>query len=631
MNARQAQILEFLKKADGWVKGKDLSTLLMVSDRTIRSDIEKLNQEMPGVIESSTRNGYLMVSDNLRQGDMVLPDTPDARAIFIIKQLLFNAKKLSFTDIEDQLFISENTLEGDIKRIRSIVKPYEGLSLLRENRTLSFGGSERIKRKIYRDLLTNELQGNFLNINKTASLYDKFDLLFVTSVFEQTLKQYAYDVRPTAMPMIIVHLGISIERMLNGNYIETNDRTNEIMKTVEYTITKDFYERVTKSIQIDYLESEVVGLASMLMGYKNSSNLEEMVEINGQSYSIDNLISEVITLLKGTFDLDFNQDEDFRNGLHLHIQSLIKRLMKNNVIPNVHLQEIKRTFPLIFEMGISAGRLIGKELDVEISEIEAGFLSLHIGAAYERRALKEKYHCMLIAPSNHSLSKLTKGKITNMFKDRMVITHISEYFVESEVEMSDVDLIITTLPIEHELAIPTIQVSLFLNHEDESRIFATLNDLDKRRFNIEFKTRFGTLIDERFFYTNLDGKSHDEVIKFMAKELEDANIVGRDFTQSVLDRESMSSTSFAYSVAIPHALELNSFQSKISIAILKKPMQWGTYEVKLVLLLAISEEDSALMWSFFDWLSEIIDNTEKLSQLMKSENRNEFVHWIMND
>lgn len=635
MNTRHEKILMFLKNSDDWVKGKDLSTLLMVSDRTIRSDIEKLNAEYPGIVESSTRSGYRLDHDVyatlMGKTDRNLPQTPDERSVFILKKLLVTESRLGFRELEDSLFISENTLESDIKRVRAIVKPYEGLSLVRESNTLRLGGDERIKRKIYRDLLTNELQGNFLNIDKTASLYEKFDLLYVTGVFEETLKKHNYEVRQTAMPMIIVHLGISVERMLNGNYVEEVGDNSEIQSSVEYSISQEFYQRITKSIPIQYNESEVVGIARILMGYKNSSLLKENVSMHGHVHSVSHVLNNIIDSLRLTYQLDFSQDEDFKNGLHLHIQSLISRLERNNAITNVHLQEIKRSFPLIFEMGLSTGRLLSSEMGVEISEVEAGFLALHIGAAYERLSNREKYHVMLIAPSNQSLSKLTKGKITNMFKDRMVITHIAEYFVETDVALSNVDLIVTTLPIEHSLKIPTIQVSLFLNHEDESKIFTTLNELDKQKFDIEFKTRFGTLIDEKFFYTDLIAKSPEDIIAHLCDDLHQVDIVDEDFKQSVLDREALSSTSFVYSVAIPHALELSSHKSKISIALLKKPITWGSYEVRMVLLLAITEEDSSLMWSFFDWLSEIIDDTEKLSQLLQSKNRDEFVHWIMKD
>ncbi|WZU00265.1 hypothetical protein MGH68_11705 [Erysipelothrix sp. D19-032] len=111
---------------------------------------------------------------------------------------------------------------------------------------------------------------------------------------------------------------------------------------------------------------------------------------------------------------------------------------------------------------------------------------------------------MPIAPNNRSLSKLTKGKITNMFKDRIEIAEIQEYFVEKDVLNHDIDLIISILPIEHRLEIPTVQISMFVNHDDESKIFRVLNEMDKNRFKQEFGNQFGTPIDERFFFNNLD-------------------------------------------------------------------------------------------------------------------------------
>lgn len=49
------------------------------------------------------------------------------------------------------------------------------------------------------------------------------------------------------------------------------------------------------------------------------------------------------------------------------------------------------------------------------------------------------------------------------------------------------------------------------------------------------------------------------------------------------------------------------------------------------MMLAINEKDSSTMWLFFDWLSETITNPSKMSKLLQSKNRNEFVHWMMDD
>lgn len=635
MNLRQQRILTHLFDNGSWIKGKELSKIMGVTDRTIRSDIENINNKYREIIESSTREGYKV---NKQKYDSLLfvdcesiPQTPDERRVHIIKSLLFNQQRLYLMDLQEQLFVSEFTIEADIKRIRETIKPYEGLRLVRKNNQLFFEGNEHVKRKLYRDLLTTEIQGNFLNLNKIATLYKKFDLLKIINIFEDVLHHYNYDIRQTATPMIMVHIGITIERMLSRNYLDYKNLNKRVIDTVEYTVSKTFFEKITKNIPIEYRQEEIIGLASILTGYKNAYLLREEVEFEGKSLSIPILLEEIVNNIKNRFDLDFSTDEDFKNGLHLHVQSLINRIQNHVVISNVHLQEIKKTYPLIFEIGIYIGQLIGDYFGFEISESEAGFIALHIGAAYDRLSVKHKYQVVLITPHNHSLSKITKGKITNMFKDRIEIKCVSDYFVEKEITNGNFDLIISTLPIQHNLEIMTIQISLFLSHEDESKIFTALNELDKRRFLLEFRNHFGSLIDERFYFSNLDYETPQEVIEYMSKKLLEEHIVPMSFQDSVFEREAMSSTSFAYSIAIPHPLNLVSHQSKIAIAILDKPIAWEKYPVQIVMLLAIKEEDSEVMWLFFDWLSETITNVTRMTNLLESTNRNQFVHWMMND
>ena len=58
MQIRQKKIVEILKEKKDWITGKELSTMLSVSDRTIRNDMELLRKECEGLIESSVRYGY---------------------------------------------------------------------------------------------------------------------------------------------------------------------------------------------------------------------------------------------------------------------------------------------------------------------------------------------------------------------------------------------------------------------------------------------------------------------------------------------------------------------------------------------------------------------------------------------
>ena len=49
MKTRQIKIVDILNERKDWVTGKELSAILEVSDRTIRSDINAINCELKGL------------------------------------------------------------------------------------------------------------------------------------------------------------------------------------------------------------------------------------------------------------------------------------------------------------------------------------------------------------------------------------------------------------------------------------------------------------------------------------------------------------------------------------------------------------------------------------------------------
>ena len=72
-------------------------------------------------------------------------------------------------------------------------------------------------------------------------------------------------------------------------------------------------------------------------------------------------------------------------------------------------------------------------------------------------------------------------------------------------------------------------------------------------------------------------------------------------------------------------------KSCISVAILKTPMNWGEYSVRLVILLAIRDVDRKLLRVFFDWLSSVVSDSVKMSRLLQAKSREEFLERILED
>ncbi|MGB4984174.1 MAG: PTS sugar transporter subunit IIA, partial [Erysipelotrichaceae bacterium] len=101
--------------------------------------------------------------------------------------------------------------------------------------------------------------------------------------------------------------------------------------------------------------------------------------------------------------------------------------------------------------------------------------------------------------------------------------------------------------------------------------------------------------------------------------------VEKYFKNSVMEREKMAYTSFNTGYAIPHAIDFSAIKSTISIALLKRPIKWGEYSIKIVFLLAVRKEESHLLKVFFDWLSSLNDEPDVLLSLNDAHTASDFV------
>lgn len=629
LNKRQNQIIDILNNDNNWITGKELAKLLNVSDRTIRSDIDVINKFYDCLlIKSNKRLGYQIDEALLFKQDIetkeLIPQNSHERCVYIIRELLFKSKEINLIALQDQVFVSGYSIDNDIKKIRKMISEYPSLKLIRSKNYISLRGNEADKRKLYKQLLTEETHGNFLNLNSIADLWSNFDLLEIKDILEDVCELYNYQIREIDFPMIMIHAGVAIERIINRNYINSKTAKHHLNNNIEYQISYEFFHRVSKTIDIELVEDEVVLFAQLLIGsYQKDDENENLDRLLNQ------IVDAVIKEVKDYFDINFSKDKDFKLGLKMHLQLLLERQQNNVTITNIYLQEIKRKYPLVFEMAIRAGEVIADICKINVKENELSFLALHLGAAYDRVNSIKRYRAVIIIPHNQMLSNMCIDKLKLRFEERMVIVKRYGFYEETMIKQQEPDLIITTVPLKHNLNIPTVQITLFVNYEDESKVFQTLNLLDKQRYHEDFVVLVNELIRPDLFHVKKQMASSKEVIDFLCDELISKNLADERYKEDVFKRESVSATSFVNGFAVPHSIEITSKESCISIMILDKPVKWGDFEVKLVLLLAIRDTDSHLLKIFFDWLSSIVSDSNKFRQLLEVKNYQEFIQHVI--
>lgn len=634
MNARQEKIIELLRESGGWMKGKDIALVMGVSTRTIRNDVETINASLTGAaIESSFQLGYHLKTQEapVSRAKSVIPQTPEERRSFILKQLLRH-RDININDLPEKVCVSLFTIESDLRVIRQWLADSSNLRLESGRNRIRLVGEEAAKRRLYKFLLSQEVEENFLNMDTLNELYPDFDLTEIRDLLAECEKRHGIEIRETAQSMVLMHVGIALTRVLNFNPMERVEALKDLQQTPQYLAAREFWDKIARRFQVTAPEPEISQLALLFMG-KGSGNYykADTIPVNGKEISLEDLTTAMLEEVRKLYGVDLTTDSKLQEGLSLHLRGLLLRLRDRTQVDNVYLEELRWRFPLIYDMGVTASRKLHKILGIQLDPNEIGFLALHLGAAYTIHRKPSKYRAVVVFPSDQALATVVIEKIRRQFQDRMDVVAVLDAYEKKRVEDLNPDLILTTLPLDHGLNVPTVQLSVFYSQENESQIFQQLNRLDKNRQKDIFQHRIRELIKPEYFLETLDASDSEDVIRKMCQPLVKAGCIPPEYADAVLEREGYAPTSFAAGFALPHALNVTIRESAISVAHLDHPLQWGDHSVDFVLLLAIREEDRELLGIFFDWWIQIISDPLRFGLLKEKNGYAAFVQAILEE
>lgn len=616
------------------MKGKDIALVMGVSTRTIRNDVETINASLTGAaIESSFQLGYHLKTQEapVSRAKSVIPQTPEERRSFILKQLLRH-RDININDLPEKVCVSLFTIESDLRVIRQWLADSSDLHLESGRNRIRLVGDEAAKRRLYKFLLSQEVEENFLNMDTLNELYPDFDLTEIRDLLAECEKRHGIEIRETAQSMVLMHVGIALTRVLNFNPMERVEALKDLQQTPQYLAAREFWDKIARRFQVTAPEPEISQLALLFMG-KGSGNYykADTIPVNGKDISLEALTTAMLEEVRKLYGVDLTTDSKLQEGLSLHLRGLLLRLRDRTQVDNVYLEELRWRFPLIYDMGVTASRKLHEILGIQLDPNEIGFLALHLGAAYTIHRKPSKYRAVVVFPSDQALATVVIEKIRRQFQDRMDVVAVLDAYEKKRVEDLNPDLILTTLPLDHGLNVPTVQLSVFYSQENESQIFQQLNRLDKNRQKDIFQHRIRELIKPEYFLETLDASDSEDVIRKMCQPLVKAGCIPPEYADAVLEREGYAPTSFAAGFALPHALNVTIRESAISVAHLDHPLQWGDHSVDFVLLLAIREEDRELLGIFFDWWIQIISDPLRFGLLKEKNGYAAFVQAILEE
>lgn len=618
----------------------DIANKLKVSNKTIRNDMEKVEEliikkglmltKKQGVgicIEGTEINRLELQKECLKGKKIIEPYSPEDRRYYILKRLFMSDENITIKELAEELFVSRVTIHKDIDEVETWLKNYNLKLLKKTNYGIEIIGREEDWRNAVvglisvnkeneelRELLYDDYSGriDYRTMVKLKELIN-LDYKQLERILVEAEEKLNFNFSDDAFISLIIHIAISIKRLKSNKDITLSSEVMEgLKKKSEYIIAEDIASDIENTFKVKQGECETGYILLHILGAKmqQSKAIDETMNLENDDLSVS-IAYDIITMAQQTININLSTDKQLLNGLILHLRPTINRLKYDLTLRNPILKEIKETYPELYGLAWMTSGIFEKYLGIRISEEEIGYIALHLGAAIERQ--KKPFSALVVCTSGIGTAQLLAAKLEKRFKE-IEIKDIISLTALKEVEYKDIDLIISTVAIESDK--PVINISPLLTQNDIKRLDLLINSLkNKSRSKAEDMLNF---INDELVEIKACYRTKAEVITSICNKFYSKGYVDQNFIEDVFKRESLGPTEVGNGVAIPHGFSEHVIQSEIGIVILDNPIEWAGGMVDVIFLIGISKADLSKAKGIFKKLYNKIDSVMFLENIRKA-------------
>ncbi|MDD3251080.1 MAG: BglG family transcription antiterminator [Lachnospiraceae bacterium] len=612
--------LDILYNLDGdeAVSSESLSNKLLLSSRTIRNELRELKTvlEKEGAhLISSTKVGYLLVVEDQEKYDQFLktlgeeetiPVTSEERVQYLLEVLLTNGQEyVKLEDLCDQLYVSKSTLTANLKEVRKLLDEY-GLELItRPGYGIQVKGSEFSLRLCLAASAVAQLETD--DETKRAEL-EKIAKCTLKGLEDSRLK-----ISEASYQNLIVHIYIAIKRIQEGNHVPLEKtHMEQISKEMEFGCAQQISSLLEEAFSIEIPRTETGYIAIHLASKRimECSHNDGNLVINDEIYEI---VHHMLEVIKENYNIDFHNDLELIMLLAAHLVPFSTRIQYGMKLKNPLLSEIKSHYAMAYMMAVTACGFLEQYYEKRIQEDEIGYFAFPINLALERRRSGiEKKNIIVVCSTGRGSSQLLSYRLKSEFGKYINQITTCDVLELKQVDLKDIDYVITTVPIPYPVNRPILHVKLFLENADTNAIENLL------------RGKGNTLLEKYFhpdlFLTELQAASKQEVIERMVEKIHQVKNVPEEFLESVLERERMAVTSFGNLAAIPHPNRALTRETFVCVAVLKNPIQWDKQKVQVVLMLSLQKDTADNTQHLIAVISKLLFHTGCIKELIRNPN-----------
>lgn len=481
MNKRIVSMIQELGRTEKNFYIADLAEKFEVSQRTVRNDLNAINDILKEHKLSALKlekGGRIIRADSFLEvlayvGKKDFYDyklSKEERKKIASVLLISSPGFITLSEIAEHMAVSRATVIHDLEEIKAYIKE-GGLEVhSHPNKGLRLEGTESNKRIFWLRLMSYDPEAEHEDVVREQIAVDgEIQDLLGKILYEQEHVHECF-LSDSSFHKILTYLEIMVNRMKRGEYLEVRAKS----RNSKYAMAQDILKCAGQYCQLNITEDEIQFLSELL----SFGKYMKQKDFDKDSVKIQMLTRQFIEGISEELGIDLNRDYDFFENLVNHLESslsaghsgheadtVIEKVAEEN--PAIG-QAVRHTIPMLRQY---AGR--------ELTEMELGYITVHVCAAIERKKNKEvSFHVIVACHAGIGTSYLLLEKLKKHFNFQ-VIDIVSSHEA-GNLCPGQADFVISTVPLKA-CQIEHIIVSPLLKDEDYIRIGSMIDRLRSSR------------------------------------------------------------------------------------------------------------------------------------------------------
>jgi transcriptional antiterminator len=219
-------------------------------------------------------------------------------------------------------------------------------------------------------------------------------------------------------------------------------------------------------------QAEVAGITEFLLGF---------LELDGTSGEPEEddaaIVDTLVTAAAARLHPSLADDLQLRRSLAEHLRRLRVRLRYGLSVSNPLDHEVRQRYPDVYEVARHAVAEVRSRAGIEVPPEEVGFLTMYIAGSLERNRLRPKVRIAVVCPAGMATAWILVSRLLAVFPQVDVTRVVSKADYEREPGEEEADLVVSTIPLEHDDGrVPSVIVSPLLREGDVRRLSRLLGE-----------------------------------------------------------------------------------------------------------------------------------------------------------